>query len=89
MKKLITERSGKLFKKLFENQGIDTAKYENYSNLQKEGYNESEGKSPAELLSEFYDLFRQLTVGEDQRGLVEELLRRLDYLSNILKGTES
>ena len=31
MKKLINERSGKLFKKLFENQGIDTGKYENYS----------------------------------------------------------
>ena len=31
MRKLINERSGKLFKKLFENQGIDTGKYENYS----------------------------------------------------------
>ena len=36
MKNLLNERSGKLFKKLFENQGIDTGKYENYS-LDEEG----------------------------------------------------
>ena len=31
MKKLLNERSHKLFKKLFENQGVDTKKYENYT----------------------------------------------------------
>jgi len=31
MKNLLNERSTKLFKKLFENQGVDTKKYENYS----------------------------------------------------------
>ena len=31
MKNLLNERSSKLFKKLFENQGVDTKKYENYS----------------------------------------------------------
>ncbi len=88
MKNLLNERSHKLFKKLFENQDIDSTKYEEYSKVEKfnEGYNEYEGKSPAELLGEFSELLSQLTVSEDQRDLVEEMLRRLDYLSSMLQG---
>jgi hypothetical protein len=56
MKNLLNERSRKLFQKLFENQGIDTAKYENYSREIRE-----EGKPVEVAVVDWENAYDQVT----------------------------
>ena len=79
MKKLINERSGKLFKKLFENQGIDTGKYENYS-LDEDVHTLQENNTPADLTNSINAKPKRWKLVKDAMELgVEGNLEAEDY----------